>query len=306
MDQNLDDLVLNSELGLELMRLHANTDDCSLDPTNIKDIIVTCEDTRIATRLSEIQSEGLHPIELERRSTIIRDSRLNMRGGQQCVRDFFVLLNENLLNWPDVYSLFSFSIVSSTTCSRCKAISSSETTQIYEEVEVPPNDSTLSEIVENLFNGSSTVHTSCNDGCKVPGEAMKRTTLKSTQDSQFIILIFSRAVDSGQGYQLLSNNFVSTGNINIRYGKFIMRFMMIFFFFRDFQGMDATYKAVSVLEFRGSINSSGESQGHYICDVQDKSTTSWFRTNDNSFPISINQDQVSKKAYVVLLKRSNE
>ena len=70
--------------------------------------------------------------------------------------------------------------------------------------------------------------------------------------------------------------------------------------------MDATYKAVSVLEFRGSINSSGESQGHYICDVQDKSTTSWFRTNDNSFPISINQDQVSKKAYVVLLKRSNE
>ena len=81
---------------------------------------------------------------------------------------------------------------------------------------------------------------------------------------------------------------------------------MIFCFFRDFQGMDATYKAVSVLEFRGSINSSGESQGHYICDVQDKSTTSWFRTNDNSFPISINQDQVSKKAYVVLLKRSNE
>ena len=103
--------------------------------------------------------------------------------------------------------------MSSTTCSRCRAISSSETTQIYEEVAVPPDDTTLSEIVENLFNGSSTVHTSCKDGCKVPGEAMKRTTLKSTQDSQFIILIFSGAVDSGQGYQLLSNNFVSTGNI---------------------------------------------------------------------------------------------
>ena len=80
---------------------------------------------------------------------------------------------------------------------------------------------------------------------------------------------------------------------------------MIYFFLRDFQDVDARYKAVSVLEFLGSINSSGVSQGHYICDVQDKSTTSWFRTNDNSFPVSINEDQVSKKAYVVLLKRLN-
>ena len=79
----------------------------------------------------------------------------------------------------------------------------------------------------------------------------------------------------------------------------------MFYISRDTHGLDATYKAISAIEFQGTINSSGESQGHYVCDVQDKLTTSWFRTNDNSYPVPINQNQVTKKAYVVLLNRSN-
>ena len=76
-------------------------------------------------------------------------------------------------------------------------------------------------------------------------------------------------------------------------------------FFRDQQGFNANYEVISALEFRGSIDHSGESHGHYICDVQDKTTNSWFRTNDNSYPVPIQPDAVTKKAYVVLLKRSN-
>ena len=86
--------------------------------------------------------------------------------------------------------------------------------------------------------------------------------------------------------------------------KPILLFIVRFYFLRDTQGLDANYKAISAIEFQGRINSSGESQGHYVCDVQDKFSTSWFRTNDNSYPVQINQDQVTKKAYVVLLKRS--
>ena len=89
-------------------------------------------------------------------------------------------------------------------------------------------------------------------------------------------------------------------------GSFKVCFYLIvrFYFFRDSQGLNANYKAISAIEFQGRINSSGESQGHYVCDVQDNLSTSWFRTNDNSYPVQINQDQVTKKAYVVLLKRS--
>ena len=154
LDQNSNDHLFNSELGLELQRLQLNLFGGSLDPTIVKDIIVTCEDTRIATRLSELQSEIFDPAELERQSNLIQSFRLNLRSGQQCVRDFFVLLNENLLNWPDVYNYFAFQMVTSTTCVSCGKRSESESTQIYEEMPVPRDGSNLKCYVEQFFNGS--------------------------------------------------------------------------------------------------------------------------------------------------------
>ena len=60
-----------------------------------------------------------------------------------------------------------------------------------------------------------------------------------------------------------------------------------------------------MIEFRGTINSVGQSQGHYICDVQEQSSQLWFRTNDNSFPQEIRKDEVTKNPYVILLKRAD-
>ena len=59
MDQNSGDHLFNSELGLELERIRLIPGGGSIDPSSIKDIIVTCEDTRIATLLSELQSANL-------------------------------------------------------------------------------------------------------------------------------------------------------------------------------------------------------------------------------------------------------
>ena len=213
-DQNSNNNIFNSELGVELKRLQANQS--SLDPSIVKDIIVTCEDTRIATRLSEIQAEIFHEDELERKSRLIQSFRLDLRKGQQCVRDFFVALNENLLNWPDVYNYFSFEMITSTTCSNCNMRSESESLQIYEEMQVPPDQSNMKSFVEQFFNESVTVDSNCQDGCKEAGQGERRTTLKSTRDSEFIIIIFSRAVDSEQGYQILTNEVKSTDPIKIR------------------------------------------------------------------------------------------
>ena len=60
---------------------------------------------------------------------------------------------------------------------------------------------------------------------------------------------------------------------------------------------------MSVIEYQGSLASSGESRGHYICDVKDKSSGHWYRTNDNCNPRPIDVDEVSKCAYVVLYKK---
>ena len=72
------------------------------------------------------------------------------------------------------------------------------------------------------------------------------------------------------------------------------------------RGHEANYQAISIIEFEGSINASGQSHGHYICDVEDQSSKSWYRTNDNYHPIPICLEDVSKQAYVILLKRSDD
>ena len=55
----------------------------------LKNILVFAEDTRIAIRKSEIMNQGLSDEELKRQLKGIDNLHLNLRNGQQCVRDFF-------------------------------------------------------------------------------------------------------------------------------------------------------------------------------------------------------------------------
>ena len=60
---------------------------------------------------------------------------------------------------------------------------------------------------------------------------------------------------------------------------------------------------MAVIEFVGTLNRSGISQGHYICDVKDASSKLWYRTNDARCPMELKVSDVSQNAYVVLYKR---
>ena len=51
------------------------------------------------------------------------------------------------------------------------------------------------------------------------------------------------------------------------------------------------------------MSEDGETQGHYICDLEDKQTLVWLRTNDNQEPIPISLDNVTKNAVVILYRR---
>ena len=66
------------------------------------------------------------------------------------------------------------------------------------------------------------------------------------------------------------------------------------------------YEAVAVIEYVGTLSSSGISRGHYICDVKDAISKLWFRTNDDRCPSKLKVSEVSKNAYVVLYKRIDE
>ena len=224
MDQKKDE-EFNSELGTELKNLQTNQSQDCLDPTIVKDIIVTCEDTRIATRLSEI-SQDMNKEEMERQIRRIQSCRLDLRAGQQCVRDFFVALQENLVNWPDIYCFFAFQVVNSTKCLNCSKISASEATMMYEELEVPSDESSLRIGIEQFFNGAEIVDHHCNEGCKKHGYGEKRTTLKSIKDTKFIILILKRAVFSETGIHLAENNVLCTEPAEIRYLVWKRKFLL--------------------------------------------------------------------------------
>jgi hypothetical protein len=85
-DHNGSQGIFTSELGLELLQLqHSKLR--ALESTNVKFIIVTAEDTRIATRISELGNEIDDPLQLEIRKEDIQSLRLNFITGQQCVRD---------------------------------------------------------------------------------------------------------------------------------------------------------------------------------------------------------------------------
>ena len=74
--------------------------------------------------------------------------------------------------------------------------------------------------------------------------------------------------------------------------------------FRDSAGQEAKYESIAVLEYKGRVDLSGESRGHYICDVRhNENKQLWFRTNDSCDPIQIEEKDVSKYGYAILFKR---
>ena len=74
---------------------------------------------------------------------------------------------------------------------------------------------------------------------------------------------------------------------------------------RDEEGFQDWYEPISVIEFDGRLSPTGESEGHYTCDIKENIQTKWFRTNDERAPRQIRNSDVSKYGYVVLLKRAS-
>ena len=207
---------LTSELGEELMKLQRNRD-FPLESRTVKNILVTTEDTRVATRISELAFEVDNPFELEHRTQNIQDLRLNLNHGQQCVRDFFLCLNENLVSWPDVYFSFAFKIIHSTKCCTCNQIKESETSQIYIELQVPPDGSNLNDQIEEYFNNSSLIGAFCEIGCKDLVQSEKRSTLTKAAEAEFFTVVLTRAVQTLDGFQINRNKIISTNDVFIRY-----------------------------------------------------------------------------------------
>ena len=141
--------------------------------------------------------------------------RLNLKSGQQCVRDFFLCLSENFVNWPDVYSYFGFNITHSTSCDGCGNVNSHQTLQSYLELEVPPEDSKLSDYVGYFFNTSELIGVYCEHGCRKIVQAEKRSKLTDASQAEFITVVLTRGIETAQGFKLNVNSITSSTDLLI-------------------------------------------------------------------------------------------
>ena len=293
----------NSELGLELLRLKSDDGKHFLNANGVRNILVTAEDTRIATRMSELNNEVADQDQLNRRMRNIEDLRLNLSSGQQqCVRDFFLCLKENLINWPDVYSSLSFDITHTTTCLSCNFVNRSQNSHTFVELDVPEENSQLNIPLEYFFNASTLVESSC-EFCKTKVQTEVKNEITRIEDARFITVLLRRGIETEEGFQLNIKKIISTEDMFIRYKNF-KNIKLNCSFFRDVQGNQHFYEAIAVIEYHGQISKSGSSAGHYTCDIKHYQSKNWYRTNDSKNPIRIKDADVSCYGYVVLFHRA--
>ena len=150
------------------------------------------------------------------RTAHIECLRLNLMSGQQCVRDFFLCLNQNLLSWPDVYSSFGFKITHSSECLACHHYHQFDTEQMYIELDVPEDGSNLNNHVEDYLCTSSLMGFNCENGCKKFNQFERRSTVTKIEQTEYIIILLSRAVETLDGYQINTNKVIATNDIFIR------------------------------------------------------------------------------------------
>ena len=205
-----------SELGKELVQLQSENSAMPLNSTHVKHIIVTAEDTRIAMRLSQLHEEIYDLEELEVRTTEVENLRLNLISGQQCIRDFFICINENLCSWPDVFSRFGYQITHSTRCTSCGHEHKSETLQSYSELQVPPHGSNLKTYVEEYFNDRTSFMKFCEDRCNKLVQAEQRANITKASETEFITVILSRAEITLDGYHLNTSEVITSNEVLIR------------------------------------------------------------------------------------------
>ena len=79
---------------IDVMIITSSEPNVPLDPSILKHIHVTTDDTRIAMRLSELSTEGLDQYQLESRTNAIKYMRLDLISGQQCARYFFFCIKQ--------------------------------------------------------------------------------------------------------------------------------------------------------------------------------------------------------------------
>ena len=67
--------------------------------------------------------------------------------------------------------------------------------------------------------------------------------------------------------------------------------------------ISAKFLPISIIHHRGNVVGMS-TEGHYLADVRNIETNSWYRTSDNDPPVDITHSGLTKMGYIFLYKKS--
>ena len=97
-----------------------------------------------------------------------------------------------------------------------------------------------------------------------------------------------RVIQTAEGHMIVQRSTEATQSMYLRYYYSLNHWNVTeSIFYRDKSDEVSRYEPIALIDHQGSMLDEGETQGHYICDIKDKKSQLWFRTNDNEEPFKI-------------------
>ena len=220
------------------------------------------------------------------------DIRVNRIGQQDC-KDFFYCLDENRESWYDVFNLFKVKTLTMTECASCNHVSRQEVSgpaSSIIELECPIVPVSMKHYVENKINGyEEYTGWRDEDGCGKVTVGKSSTRIASIEDTEYVVFVLKRLTVVQNNMEIIKTKI--SVDVNDRINLI------------DVNGRTAQFDPISIIHHIGHVIGN-TTQGHYLADVKNKYTNSWFRTSDNAPPVDITHSGLTKMGYIFLYKKS--
>lgn len=283
---------IGSTLWDNLIWMKGKDSSVPLDPTDVKLAIVQIERERmirdnIAPNHMLFDLGNLQNVKDVSNQVSIR------RIGQQDCKDFFFCLDENRHAWPDVHNFFKVNTISKTECVTCKNVSCQEigTERSFISLSCPNENVSMKQHIEDKMNTGEMVNGwRDEEGCRKLSKARCSQRISNIAETEFVIFVLERLVRIEGSLHIMNTKVTVEEREEIT--------------LLDINGESAKFFPIAIIHHTGNVT--GDStHGHYQADVRNKETNSWFRTSDNDCPISLSGENLTRKGYIFLYKKSS-
>ena len=282
-----------SVLWDQLIWLKGKDPSVDLDPTDLKNVLIQREKERIS-RGNMAPNHMLFDLgNLPIMYGDGDDIRVNRIGQQDC-KDFFYCLDENRETWYDVFNLFKVKTLTMTECSSCNHVSRQEVSgpaSTIIELDCPRVPGSMKHYVENKMNGYEE-YSGWRDeeGCGKVTVGKSSTRIENIEVTEYVVLVLKRLTVVQNIMEIIKTEVRVDVNDSVN--------------LTDVNGRSAQFDPISIIHHIGHVIGN-TTQGHYLADVKNKNTNSWFRTSDNAPPEDITEIGLTKMGYIFLYKKSS-